>query len=940
MLACIAWGAILGSFYAADGLADIDPDLVEIYDLAYTGEVVPTPQQVRYWDEYLLLIDAKGTPVAAVAVAPSAPVPVRIAAAELSAQAGHLLRPPPDQMPFPLPLLSPTDPRLRRARTVIALGIQSDAPLPAEAAGKAGAYVVSCRRADGQWRVTVVGRDAQGAYYGAQSLLQLMSVRDGQVVLRRADIRDWPAYTIRAHQYDGGFPAPSMARYSLKWAAKFKLNQLGFGQAYDRPMQWRQLTRKQQQSTQYLCARATAIGVIRAAFYPHPHRSRDEFNIRISKQEDMDALVNICSFALERGARAIMLRSDDIWPLAPEDKQRFGDQATAHTYMVNELFRRLKQRWPDVVFMFCPPHYTNGTIRSRKGGEDYIRKLGKETPHDVLVVWTGPVTRSLDIQPQDVDYIIGLLGRGPLLWDNTVYAHRSRYGYDPRHPNYFLDTFATRYPADFPERVPGISYNWSIRDPISLVAGINTADYMWNPKAYDPERSLRRALAMVAGPDCVDDLLAIRELYYQIFDAVTGGLLAQEAHSVAEAASKLSGLVESVGQRSSNEDFVKALSGRVARVQRMAGAARPVIEALSAARKTTLVDLDFSHGGWQQTTQGDWKVTVLGRSARIEFPWGTPSAAGAHGTIARTVTVPPSPTGRYYLVFSCTDNYTASGTPRRAWPGYLFKQALVGDQVVWEDDVEGDEPVQVEAAHVVDVTDAVQGRKQVTIAFRGLDKRGVGNMGAKILFGSPALVAGPFTLASLRGEVPGWSGLNLTTLFTVLVTFTIDTIGPRQALFDKAPPHQYFAYVHEDGHVVGGVFIDGKEHSLAGRTKLQPGDHAVALIYYGDRLVLMLDGDFDATADLSGEVDTGAGNLHLGQYARGAMPLHGRIATVGVWARPLGMTELLHAVSGQPPKNGLVGFWDLGGASGWSAPCQLQSGQPCTIYRILTPRGQ
>lgn len=928
--------------YAAAGPLGIDPDLVEPYDGYYLGEVVPTPQTVHYSEDFVLLVDPLGGATVPVIVPANAPVQVRLAAAELSARAGLLVGAASNEQPFLLPVVEAGSADAHAAQQDTSVIFEMAGPQEPKASWlRPEGYQVSMTLHKGGVRVRVLAVDAVGAYYASQSLQQLMTVHDGRVVLRRAEISDWPAFTLRAHQYDGGFPAPDQARYSLRWAAKLKLNQLGFGQAYDMPMQWKSLTDEQKTSTTYLCGRARAVGVIRAAFYLHPHRSKPEFNISISDSADMDALAAICASALEAGARAIMLRSDDIWPLAPEDQARFGDQASAHIFMVNELNRRLREQWPDLIFMFCPPHYTNGTIQGRKGAEDYTRRIGHELAKDVLIVWTGPVTRSLEIKPDDVDYFVGLCGRKPLLWDNTVYAHRSRYGYDPRNPSYFLDTFATKYPDNFSERSAGVSFNWSVSSPLALVGGINTADCVWNPRAYDPEASLRRALAMVAGPENVENILGLRNAYYQIFDAVTSGAALQHAEEVVTATDKIEELLGQLRENCHNESFVRAVEGAARRMEERAATLRSLSETLNRARKKALVELNFTAGEWQRQTEGEWTVAVQGKTAIVEFPWGTKSATGARGTLLRRVTLPESPTGRYYLVFSCSDDYTHAGTPPHAWPGYLLKQALIDGQVVWEDDVEGDEPMQAQAVCVVDVTAHLQGKKEATVAFQGLERRGVSNMGVKITFGSPALVPGPFDLTSQRGEVPGSTALSPTEALTIFVEFDLGAVGSRQALFDKAPPHQYFGFVHEDGSIVAGIFSNGKEQSVKGTTPLAPGLHWAAFVYDGQKMLLVVDGREDSGREFAGRIDAAAGNFHLGQYSGGSLPLEGRIRAAAAWGRALSTSDLQDAAGGRPPVAGLSGAWRLDEEGIWQAPNRVEGGETCTVYREYAPhKGQ
>jgi len=82
-----------------------------------------------------------------------------------------------------------------------------------------------------------------------------------------------------------------------------------------------------------------------------------------------------------------------------------------------------------------------GQVDVRRERENYLRELGEKLDRGIQVVWTGPGTRSLTITKGDIHGYTQVLGRAPILWDNTLYAHRSAYGYDARHPYYLFDLF-------------------------------------------------------------------------------------------------------------------------------------------------------------------------------------------------------------------------------------------------------------------------------------------------------------------------------------------------------------------------------------------------------------------------------------------------------------------------------------------------------------------
>lgn len=105
----------------------------------------------------------------------------------------------------------------------------------------------------------------------------------------------------------------------------------------------------------------------------------------------------------------------------------------------------------------------------------------------------------------------------------------------------------------------------------------------------------------------------------------------------------------------------------------------------------------------------------------LSYPWATPSRAGDFVTVKQTATV--LPVNRYLLRFQERDDFTGKVS------GYHFKQALIDDVIVWEEDVAGG--TRQWRQIVVDVTGQVRGKGMVTVAFRLLDKKGVSNFGVR-----------------------------------------------------------------------------------------------------------------------------------------------------------------------------------------------------------------
>ena len=155
-----------------------------------------------------------------------------------------------------------------------------------------------------------------------------------------------------------------------------------------------------------------------------------------------------------------------------------------------------------------------------------------------------------------------------------------------------------------------------------------------------------------------------------------------------------------------------------------------------------------------------WEILNDIRAANageLSHPWSTPSRAGDFILASQTAAVQAA--ARTQVRFRERDDF------RAATAGYHFKQLLVDDTVVWEQDVAGGGAAWQDVA--VDVTDAVRGRQNVTLAFRLSDKKGASNFGVR------------WQLRDLRAE-----GLRTTADFREPQKWTVRSRGAFQSGFD------------------------------------------------------------------------------------------------------------------------------------------------------------
>ncbi|MEA3401424.1 MAG: beta-N-acetylglucosaminidase domain-containing protein [Armatimonadota bacterium] len=167
----------------------------------YTGEIMPQPKRATYEDRFIPVYDiARRRPLATIiAGAESAE---RLAAEDLIARICSLA--------------GAEDPRFQpRAHdapipdgTVICIGSPETNAALAELASRPGmalipgprgeqGYVIRCGEESGRQVCLAAGGGPMGSYFAAMSLLQLLTVQDGRVLLRCAQVHDWPTFEMR-----------------------------------------------------------------------------------------------------------------------------------------------------------------------------------------------------------------------------------------------------------------------------------------------------------------------------------------------------------------------------------------------------------------------------------------------------------------------------------------------------------------------------------------------------------------------------------------------------------------------------------------------------------------------------------------------------------------------------------------------------------------------
>lgn len=346
-----------------------------------------------------------------------------------------------------------------------------------KAAAKAGVKPVS-----GAYRlsvtgkgVTIIGYDETGAFYGLQTLRQLLA--DAPAELAQMEILDWPELPHRG-VVEGfyGTPWSHLVRLSLiDFYGKNKLNDYIYGpkdDPYHSSPNWRLPYPPEQAQKIRELVDASRRARVNFVWAIHPGK-----DIRWTP-EDYDSLLCKLNHMYDLGVRAFALFFDDI--------EGIGTDPHRQAALVNDLTRDFVEKKGDVAdLMICPTDYSQMWANPTENGT--LAVYGRELTERADVFWTGAVVCS-DLTPQTLEFVNSRICRPALFWWNFPVTDYCR-NYLLQGPVYGLDTTLTA--AD----VAGIESNPMEHGEASKLALYGVADYAWNPAAYNPldnwERGLR-----------------------------------------------------------------------------------------------------------------------------------------------------------------------------------------------------------------------------------------------------------------------------------------------------------------------------------------------------------------------------------------------------------------------------------------------------------------
>jgi len=444
-----------------------------------------------------------------------------------------------------------------RAKLILSIGrnriydeVQPDLPLQS-ISNKQQGYIIKAEQIGNSHVVFLWGETPTGNFNAAATAVQLFE--NDECIYHNATVIDYPDFLGRSYVFKNWENKKELQNdlAAVERMSLYKLNKVYFG--YNRSKKnWHQIDPLYREGVKAAGRVFNEGGVMSLAVMVNPYlhfamgQSAEELSDQLrytwthSSPESFKMLQDVYRIGLEAGADTVMLLSDDFVPhigknrqnyalYTWKDKNQFVNLQNAQAHLINKLKQWLDADYPVTRFEFCPPWYSNEHIdRSDGKAEIYFKELTFQIPQDVVVIWTGPTIRSLSIDRADLQRYKSLIGRWPMIWDNTLYARNletKRYGgYTTYYPGKvkmcnLFEPYDTYTPEDFQQYNHGrqMYTNGSADSEVYKIKYATVADYEWNTAAYNPELSLWKVLCRTYGPAVAEKLIRFSDAYYGIY---------------------------------------------------------------------------------------------------------------------------------------------------------------------------------------------------------------------------------------------------------------------------------------------------------------------------------------------------------------------------------------------------------------------------------------
>ncbi len=346
------------------------------------------------------------------------------------------------------------------------------------------------RLTDEKYYISVSGENSvieasseKGVFRALNTLCKLISKDE----LKEGTIEDYPVFETRG--YIEGFYGPTWAedkRFSvMQLMAEYGMNTYYYAPKDDiyHREKWREFY--PEKDIEHL---SKLVTFAKESFFDFFWCVGPGLSYKYTSEQDFNLLIEKIRSIYNIGVKGFGLLLDDIpWEFQyEEDEDAYDSVVDAHIELINKTYKALKAIDPAIKLTVCPTQYS--------GNENgyYITKFGKGIPSSVGMFWTGQEICSRVLTVRESQDLLRATNHKPLFWDN--YPVNDCEMFQEMHLGALIGRDKELYTA-----CDGLISNVMEYAECSKIPLMTIADYLWNPKKYNSERSLINAHRRILG---------------------------------------------------------------------------------------------------------------------------------------------------------------------------------------------------------------------------------------------------------------------------------------------------------------------------------------------------------------------------------------------------------------------------------------------------------
>lgn len=343
-----------------------------------------------------------------------------------------------------------------------------------------GYLIRSRRRSKRERRIEITAPSARGAFYALARLEQLGA--EGRL-RQDVELSEAPSFKQRGivEGSVGLFWSHGDRIDLLRFLGHMRLNRYYYVPKDDPPLQGRdsylggELDRFKQ-----------LLRVAQENFIELVYVIRPGLSITSSGEKELAALASKLDRLAALGVRHFALFFDAIPETVtkPEDRPRFPTLAAAQAQLINLAYEHLQRTVPGFSLSVLPTFHPNLYLR-----RDYLKELGAAIPQEIPILWTGARSFSPEETAMQAEQWEAAHLRQPLIW-----------AYFPANDSEPWRLHLGPWPGAalaLGEHALGLIANPMSQAHASMLPLATIADYAWEPRHYDPQLALNRALKLL-----------------------------------------------------------------------------------------------------------------------------------------------------------------------------------------------------------------------------------------------------------------------------------------------------------------------------------------------------------------------------------------------------------------------------------------------------------